>query len=256
MCLIFISFKYHPTYKLIVAANRDEFYARRTAPAAYWEDSPSVLGGRDLEAGGTWMGMSQSGRISMLTNYRDLKGLKTDAPSRGHLVSRYLETEIRPEQYIRNVEKDGAAFNGFNIVIGDTRELWYCSNYSNGIRQLEPGLYGLSNHLLDSPWPKVVRGKQKIAPLLARRELKPDDLMDALFDDALAPDEQLPDTGIGLERERALSSMFIKAGNYGSRCTTVVLVDQSDHVTFAERVYDTVTFRYQSQEFHFQINSQ
>jgi uncharacterized protein with NRDE domain len=254
MCLIFISFNHHPTYKLIVAANRDEFYARRTSPAEHWPDFPNIIAGRDLEAGGTWMGITRSGRISMLTNYRDLKNLKPVAPSRGHLVSRYLETETRPEQYARDVEKRGGEYNGFNLIVGDTRELWYHSNYSTGTRQLEPGIYGLSNHRLDSPWPKVVRGKQKLTPLLARKELKPDELMEALYDDKTAPDDHLPDTGIGLERERALSSMFIKAGNYGSRCTTVVLVDRSDHVTFAERVYDTVTFNHQSREFQFQID--
>lgn len=253
MCLIFVSLKQHPLYKLIVAANRDEFYERKTAPASYWDEFPDVLAGRDLEAGGTWLGMTKSGRISMLTNYRDLKNLKPHAPSRGHLVSRYLETETGPEQYLTNIMKEGQAFNGFNLIVGSSEELWYCSNYAEGIIRLSPGLHGLSNHLLDSPWPKVERGKQKLGPLLTRPLLKPDDLMEALFDDIVALDDQLPDTGIGLERERALSSMFIKAGNYGSRSTTVVLVDNSDHVTFAERVYDTASFTYESREFHFDI---
>ena len=255
MCLIFLSFKQHPTYKLIVAANRDEFYARRTAPAKYWDDFPNVLAGRDLEAGGTWMGVSKAGRISLLTNYRDLRNLKKDAPSRGHLVSRFLETEAHTEQYMKNIERDGAAFNGFNLIAGDSNELWYCSNYTPGIRKLTPGLYGLSNHLLDAPWPKVVRGKQKLQPILTKPILSPDELMDLLFDDVLALDNELPDTGLELDRERALSSMFIKAGNYGSRCTTIVLIDNSDHLTFAERVYDTTSFKYQTQEFHFNISS-
>jgi len=254
MCLIFISVNNHPTYKLIVVANRDEFYARPTLPAGFWKDFPSVLAGRDLEAGGTWMGVTRSGRICMLTNYRDLTHLKTSAPSRGHLVSRYLETEPSPELYVTSARRGGAAFNGFNLIAGDTSELWYCSNYAPGVQQLSPGLYGLSNHLLDSPWPKVVKGKQALLPLLARPVVKPADLMDALFDDRPAHDEQLPDTGIGLERERALSPMFIKAGDYGSRCTTVVLVDRADHLTFEERVYNTTTFGYESREFQFQIN--
>jgi uncharacterized protein with NRDE domain len=253
MCLIFISFKQHPTFPLIIAANRDEFYARRTAAAAFWEDHPNILAGRDLEAGGTWMGITKGGRLSLITNYRDLKNLKTSAPSRGHLVSRYLEQDESPDQYLRAVESVGDRYNGFNLIVGSVNDLWYFSNYAAGIQQLKPGFYGLSNHLLDSPWPKVRRGKEKLKPILAQIGIRPDDLMDILLDDVLAIDSELPDTGIGLERERALSSMFIKAGNYGSRSTTVVLVDKSGNLTFAERVYNTTTFKYEQQEFHLKI---
>ena len=253
MCLIFISFQHHKDFPLIVAANRDEFYARKTAAAGHWEDHPNILAGRDLEAGGTWMGVTKTGRISMLTNYRDLKNLKTVAPSRGHLVSEFLETQQSPSGYLQAVEKKSAAYNGFNLIVGDPKELWYYSNYGDSIQQLKPGFYGLSNHLLDTPWPKVLRGKQKIAPVLEKSGIRHDDLMDVLFDDVLALDNDLPDTGIGLERERALSSMFIKAGNYGSRSTTVVLVDKEGNLTFAERVYDTSTFNYELREFHFKI---
>lgn len=256
MCLIFISFKQHPTYKLIVAANRDEFYARETAPAKYWDDAPNILAGRDLVAGGTWMGMTKSGRISLLTNYRDVRNIKPDAPSRGHLVSRYLETNTPPEQYLKNIQPDSKAFNGFNLIVGDTDRLLYYSNYQDKITKLQPGLFGLSNHLLDSPWPKVVRGKQKLGPFLTRPTLSADDLMEVLFDDVVALDTELPDTGLAPERERALSSMFIKAGNYGSRSTSVVLADYAGHVTFAERVYDTSTFSYKTSEFHFNIKDQ
>jgi uncharacterized protein with NRDE domain len=254
MCLIFISFKSHPEYPLIIAANRDEFYARKTAAAGYWEDHPNILAGRDLQAGGTWMGVTKSGRVSLITNYRDLKNLKTSAPSRGHLVSRYLESSIRPDRYLKDVQAAGGEYNGFNLIVGGVDELWYFSNYGKEIRQLTPGFYGLSNHLLDSPWPKVRRGKEKLAPILKRPGIAPDDLMDILFDDVLALDNELPDTGIGLERERALSSMFIKAGNYGSRSTTVVMVDKTGNLTFAERVYNTSTFNYEQQEFHFLIS--
>src|SRR5690349_21104683 len=255
MCLIFISFQHHKEFPLIVAANRDEFYARKTAAAEFWNDHPNILAGRDLEAGGTWMGVTKSGRISMLTNYRDLRNLKTGAPSRGHLVSRFLETDEGPFDYMQGVEKKASAYNGFNLIVGDANELCYFSNYGNAIQRLAPGFYGLSNHLLDSPWPKVLRGKKKIAPLIEKPNIRPVDLMDALFDDVLALDNDLPDTGIGLERERALSSMFIKAGNYGSRCTTVVLIDKGGNLTFAERVYDTITFNYELKEFHFKISA-
>jgi uncharacterized protein with NRDE domain len=254
MCLIFISFHQHPRFPLIVAANRDEFYARRTAAAEFWKDQPEILAGRDLEAGGTWMGVTKAGRISMLTNYRDLKGLKSEAPSRGHLVSGFLETTASPEPYLLDVEKKAQAYNGFNLVVGDANELWYYSNYAKGVRPVTPGFHGLSNHLLDTPWPKVRRGMERLEPVLAKLIVKPDELMDILLDDVLAIDNDLPDTGIGLERERQLSSMFIKAGNYGSRSTTIVLVDNAHNLTFAERVYNTSTFNYELKEFHFKIS--
>ena len=253
MCLIFISFQYHPKYKLIVAANRDEFYNRKTAAANYWSDHPQILAGRDLEAGGTWLGMSTSGKISMLTNYRDLKNINPAAPSRGQLVSDYLKSSITAQAYMQGIESDGKRYNGFNLIVGNPEELWYYSNYRNGITKLAPGFYGISNHLLESPWPKVLIGKQKISPAFQKNDIDPDRVFEILYDDHIADDDQLPDTGLPLERERALSSMFIKTSNYGSRCSTLVLVDASNEVLFAERVYDLETFNYKTNTFRFSI---
>jgi len=253
MCLIFFSFKTHPTYKLIVAGNRDEFYNRRTAPAAFWEDHPNVLGGRDLEGGGTWLGMTRTGKLSMLTNYRDPKHIDPKAPSRGHLVSDYLFDDSTAEDYIHAVEQLGSRYNGFNLLLGSPEELWYYSNYRQGVDKLAPGFYGLSNHLLDTPWPKVVRGKEKFQPLLAKARLSPDEIFDMLYDVEPAPDNRLPDTGLSLDRERALSSMFIKTNGYGSRCSTVILADYAGNITFSERVYDLSTFIYNTQTFQIKI---
>lgn len=253
MCLIFISHKNHPTYKLIVAGNRDEFYNRRTAPAAFWEDHPGVFGGRDLEGGGTWLGMNRAGKISMLTNYRDPKHIDPMAPSRGHLVADFLFDNSTAETYIKDVEKRGSQYNGFNLLLGSPEELWYYSNYKQGADKLVPGFYGLSNHLLDTPWPKVVRGKEKFKPLLAKPTLDPDEIFDMLYDAEPAPDDKLPDTGLSVDRERALSSMFIKTDGYGSRCSTVVLADYSGNITFVERVYNLSTFMYTTQTFHIKI---
>ena len=253
MCLIFISFQHHQKYKLVVAANRDEFYDRKTAAADYWSDQPQILAGRDLEAGGTWLGMSTSGKISMLTNYRDLKNIKPNAPSRGQLVSDYLKSMQTAEAYMQSVESDGKEYNGFNLIVGNPEELWYYSNYRNGITKFTPGFYGISNHLLESPWPKVLIGKQKIAPALQKNDVDPERIFEILYDDHVADDDQLPDTGLPLERERALSSMFIKTPNYGSRCSTVVLVDRSNEVLFTERVYDLETFKYKTNTFTFSI---
>jgi len=252
MCLIFVALNHHPVYKLIVASNRDEFYNRRTAAAGYWADFPHVVGGRDLEAGGTWMGMTIGGKISMLTNYRDPANIRKDAPSRGHLVAGYLEQEINADDYTRLVRTKAAQYNGFNMILGTVDDLWYISNYKDGVTKLNNGLYGLSNHLLDSPWPKVVKGKKKLASLLGKSDITTDDLMTLLYDDEIAT-ENLPRTGVSPELERALSSMFIKTPNYGSRCSTVVLVDQHNKVQFTERVYDLTTFEYKSSQFEFVV---
>jgi uncharacterized protein with NRDE domain len=249
MCLIFTAINYHPVYKLIVAANRDEFYNRKTAPANYWPDYPHILGGRDLQAGGTWMGMTKSGKIAMLTNYRDPKNIKADAPSRGFLVSDYLAKDVEATSYIDSLHP--ANYNGFNLILGDVDNLWYISNYKDGITKLDNGLYGLSNHLLDTPWPKVVRGKMRLAPILGKSDLTTEELMEFLYDTELAT-ENLPDTGVSPELEKALSSMFIKTPNYGSRCSTVVLVDKENHVKFSERVYDLTTFNYTLSEYEFE----
>lgn len=253
MCLIFLALKQHPTYKLIIAANRDEFYNRQTAAADFWKDQPNIVGGRDLEANGTWMGMTKSGKISMLTNYRDPANINPKAPSRGHLVSDYLEQDLSSEVYLKKIEPKAAAYNGFNLLVGTPEEFWYLSNYKTGIDKVTTGLHGLSNHLLETPWPKVQTGKQKMAELLKSKNITSQLLFEFLYDGERAGDDQLPDTGIGLERERALSSMFIKSPGYGSRCSTVILIDQDNNVEFSERVYDLATFEYTTKTFRFRI---
>lgn len=252
MCLIFLSLNNHPAYKLIVAANRDEFYKRKTAPAHFWQDYPHILGGRDLEAGGTWMGMSKQGKISMVTNYRDLRNLKPVAPSRGQLVSDFLLNGDRPGEYLNSLTQRASQYNGFNLVVGFPDELHYYSNYKNSVERMPEGIYGLSNHLLNTPWPKVEKGKKMFRQLIETR-FTPADLLNFLYNDEQAPDSLLPDTGVGLERERVLSSMFIKSPDYGSRCSTVILIDRNNEVNFTERVYDLTTFNYTEQSFTFTI---
>ncbi len=254
MCLIFLSINNHQTYSLIVAANRDEFYNRRTAPAEFWEDAPNVLAGRDLEANGTWMGISRSGRISLLTNFRDPRNINPSAPSRGHLVSDFLRKDTQATEYLKSIEQRGKEYNGFNLIAGSAGELWYYSNYGNGIASIPDGLHGLSNHLLNTPWPKVERGRNQFQQLLQPEVIDPGTLFEFLYDDRQAPDDKLPDTGVGLERERVLSSMFIKSPNYGSRCSTVLLIDRNRHVLFSERVYDLKTFAYTTRTFEFDIH--
>lgn len=254
MCLIFFSLQHHPNYKLILAGNRDEFYNRQTGSADFWKDNPQILGGRDLEANGTWLAMTKSGRIGFITNYRDPKNIKVSAPSRGKLVSDYLESNLSPQAYLEQIEKRATDYNGFNLIVGNADAFWYLSNYQRGIQQILPGFYGLSNHVLETPWPKIVYGKERLKPILMQAEIHPDQLMDRLYDSTQALEDKLPDTGLGLAREQALSSMFIKTPGYGSRCSTVLLIDRNNNVVFTERTYDLATFNYSTKAFQFTIN--
>src|SRR5688572_26417813 len=198
MCLIFLSIQEHPTYKLVIAANRDEFYNRKTQAAAFWNDYPNIVGGRDLEAMGTWMAMTKQGKISLVTNYRDLTNINPNAPSRGQLVTDFLLEDLSPKFYLEQIEAKGKLYNGFNLIVGSAEELYYYSNYKTGVERIKPGLHGLSNHLLDTPWPKVSRGLEKMKGALSSNDVDPAKLFDVLFDDRIAPDETLPDTGVGL----------------------------------------------------------
>lgn len=253
MCLIFLALNHHPAYKLIVAANRDEFYARKTAPAHFWEDYPTILGGRDLEASGTWMAINKNGKIGLVTNYRDPAHINPTAPSRGQLVSDFLINNDSPEEYLKKVHAHASEYNGFNLLAGNPDELFYLSNYKSGIQKLESGIYGLSNHLLDTLWPKVEQGKDKFRRAISKSEVEPDVLFEMLYDEKRAEDKFLPDTGIGLERERALSSMFIKTNGYGTRCSTVILIDQTNNVLYSERNYEIDTFNYITKKFQFRV---
>jgi len=254
MCLIFVAIKSHPKYKLIVAANRDEFYARSTAPANWWTDHPQILGGRDLQAMGTWLGMTKSGRLCMVTNFRDLRNLKAKAPSRGKLVTDFLLDKISAESYLQKLEPHAKAYNGFSLITGTVDSLFYLSNYRAGIIQLNSGLFGLSNHLLETPWPKVERGKMEIEALLKRNTIDKDDLFRVLSDETIYADEKLPDTGVGLERERYLSAAFIKSTGYGTRCSTVILVDYHNRVAFHERVYDPESSSFSINSFDYTVS--
>lgn len=224
MCLIVLAWQAHPDYPLIVAANRDEFHARATAPARFWPEAPAVLAGRDLAAGGTWMGVTRSGRFAALTNFREPAAAK-GSRSRGLLVSEYLLSSMEPMAYAEQVMADAGLYSGFNLLLGDADRLVVASNRGTPPTVLPPGVYGLSNHLLDSPWPKVERARAALAARLPAPGV--DSLLQLLADDAAAPDEDLPDTGVGLDLERLLSSPFIRSPGYGTRSSTVLLAGRA-----------------------------
>ena len=253
MCLIFLALKNHSKYKLVVAANRDEFYDRKTAPASFWEDHPEILGGRDLEAMGTWLGVTTSGRICMVTNFRDLRNIKANAPSRGKLVTDFLLGKSSGEEYLKKIESRALQYNGFSLIAGTVDSLYYFSNYRDGVILLNSGLFGLSNHLLETPWPKVEKGKMDIQLLLKKSDFRTEDFLPVLSDETIHGDEHLPDTGVGLSLERALSAAFIKSPDYGTRSSTVIMVDYNNHVHFHERVYDPATSGFSHHTFQYSI---
>lgn len=252
MCLILLAKNAHPDYKLIIAANRDEFYKRKTKKAHFWKEAPKLLAGRDMEAGGTWMGVNKEGRIAMLTNYRDPFNIKEKAPSRGFLVSDFLKTDENTGKYLSQVEQNASAYNGFNLICGTPDQLYYFGNYQDGVHPIENGIHGLSNKLLDTPWPKVTRGKQKLKELISG-SFSALGILEVLYDDIKAPAQMLPDTGVGAEMEAMLSSMFIKSPDYGSRCSTVVMVSKQNNLTFLERTYNIHNFSYDDVSFEFKF---
>ena len=235
MCLILVAWQTHPGFPLVVAANRDEFYARATAPAARWPEDPRVAGGRDLEAGGTWLGVRGDGRFAAVTNVREPGlGAPAGAPSRGGLPRDYLLGEQRPGDYAAQL--DGAGYAGFNLLVADRDSLWYGSNREPAARRLPPGVYGLSNHRLDTPWPKLVGARSRFASALAGLpEREP--LFGILGDGELVPDPDLPATGLPLPWERLLSAIFVRSETYGTRACTVLAWSHPGGALLEERQF-------------------
>ncbi|MFC4408924.1 NRDE family protein [Chungangia koreensis] len=253
MCLINFQLHAHPKYKLVVAANRDEFYGRPTAPAAFWEDEPNLLAGRDLLGMGTWLGITKSGRFAALTNYRDPSEIAEGKISRGEIVRDFLTGDMHAEEYLKELHENKDRYNGFNLIVGTPDELYYYSNIAGKVEKVQPGTHGLSNHLLDTPWPKVVKGTTNLRKYAEQNaDLAPKALFEILANAEQASDEELPETGVGIDLERSLSSLFIRIPDYGTRCSTVVLVDQQNQVTFSERTYENGEF-VKDRTFSFQI---
>jgi len=238
VCLILFSLDAHTRFPLVIAANRDEAHARPAAPAGFWDDHPCVLAGRDLDQHGTWLGITRSGRWAALTNFRQGGSYRADAPSRGRLVAGFLSGKDAPLDYLSRLAPQAGSYNGFNLLAGTLTEVWYLSNRESIPRRVERGVHGLSNHLLDTPWPKVVDGRRRLETLgESERDAVTSHLLDGLADRRQADPATLPDTGVGLSREKALSPAFISAQDYGTRASTVVLVDGSGQVTFTERSF-------------------
>lgn len=240
MCLILLAWRAHPSYRLVVAANRDEEHARPTSNANFWPDAPEILAGRDLRSGGTWSGVTRSGRFAAVTNFRDPADRATRATSRGALVAEFLRSGVSAARFLQRLRPEAFDFAGFGLFVFDGTELGYFSNRGDTLRILEPGIYGLSNHLLDTPWPKVQRGKQRLAAALANADddaTLSEELFRYLGERTIADDGELPDTGVGLERERLLSPPFVLSEFYGTRSSTVTLLREDGQIVVEERTF-------------------
>lgn len=233
MCLIVVGWRVHPDYPLVVAANRDEFYARPSAAMARWPDAPHIIGGRDLEAGGTWLGITDTGRFAAVTNIRE-PGMAKGALTRGALTRNFLASERSASDYAARL--DNRQYSGFNLLLADGDQLVYCTNRDGPPRSLPPGIYGLSNHLLDSPWPKLVAARHRFAAALPQL---PDtsSLFDVLADTEIVPDHELPSTGVSLEWERLLSAIFVQSADYGTRASTVAWLRRDGAVSLHEKTF-------------------
>jgi uncharacterized protein with NRDE domain len=238
MCLIVVAQGLRPDFPFILAANRDEYFARPTSAAAFWDGAPQILAGRDLEQGGTWLGVTRAGRLAAVTNFRDGHGVRRGVKSRGWLVRDFLMADLSADRFLEEVDARHDDYDGFNLLVGSTHGLHYYSNHTRSTVALGPGIHGLSNHLLNTPWPKVERAKTRLHVLAAAAPGSLiADLFSLLADDARAPDDALPDTGIPRERERVLSSAFIRTPDYGTRASTVLLGAPSGLIQFEERTF-------------------
>ena len=255
MCIVLLAYKIHPQFPLIVLTNRDEFYDRESQPSGFWEDYPYLLAGKDIEGKGTWLGITKCGRFAVITNYRDPHRMKKDAPTRGFIALDYLVGSQETPDYLDRLGQMESVHNGFNLIFGNIEHLHYYSNIKNRASKLNPGIYGLSNHFLDTPWPKVKKGKRLLEDILEKDpSINFKKLLDILFDDQKAKPYDLPETGIGSEFEHLLSSIFIKSETYGTKASTVIRVDREKNVFFNELSFQSADDPGTERQFNFRIS--
>ncbi len=257
MCLIAFAYRIHPRYKFILVANRDEFWDRPTKNAHWWDDDPHILAGKDMKAHGTWLGVSRTGQFTAVTNYREVPLPPSGTTSRGHLTRNFLKDDISPQSYVIQLAKKSEHYSGFNLIVGNLEELYYCSNRTSPhlpfYIPLPPGVYGLSNRLLDTPWPKVLNAKSRILRVLSHMQLSSMQLLDLLSDHSLAKDSALPNTGVDKWLESKLSAMCIDIpeSRYGTRITSALLIDYNHNIHFHEKSLENGNIL----NFHFQVDT-
>lgn len=236
MCVLYFAYKVHPEYPIILAANRDEFYERPTAPIHFWEDQPNILAGRDLKEKGTWMGVNKQGRFAALTNFRDPNESTDHKISRGKIITKFLNSEMDSFTFLKQLQSTRNAYRGFNIIVGTAQEVYYYSNVQDEITEIAPGIHGLSNHFLNTPWPKVSKGKHDMSLCLKKVTGIDHECLFEILSNRDRPEiMQLPNTGIGMEWEEKLSSIYIDTDTYGTRSSSVLTLSAEGHVDFVER---------------------
>lgn len=251
MCLILLAKNYHSSFKFIIAANRDEFHSRPTAPASWWMNN-TVLSGIDLQGKGTWLGIDKYGRFTAITNYRDPSLVDNNRASRGELTHYFLKNKIDNNQFLTKLKLSYRNYNPYNILFGNVNTTHHYSNISNNSTLLNDGIHGLSNHLMDSPWPKVIKSKNNLMNILKNDNFTTDDIFKILTNKEIVNDLELPKTGISPQMEKMLSPIFIQTPEYGTRCSTIILVDNDNITTFIERSYnnqglitDEISFKFE-----------
>lgn len=236
MCLALVALDAHPKYRCVIAANRDEFHGRESEPAHWWNEG--ILAGRDRIAGGTWFGVTEAGRWALVTNFREGIPRDPNAPSRGQLVTQMLQSAASPVRASAALLPDAGRYHGFNLLVGDVSDAAFASNRSSGALALGAGIHGLSNHLLDTPWPKLLRSKARLAALLTDEEPTIEAAFALLADRETASGTALSLTGVSPQWERLLSSPFIVDPDYGTRSSTLLLIAQDSSARFIERSFD------------------
>ncbi len=238
MCLIVLAYRQKPGFNLVLAANRDEFLDRPTAPLGYNFADGTILAGKDLRGGGTWLGLGANGRLAAITNYRDPARVTEPAPSRGEILLRYLQSTVTATQFLQGFAEMASRYNGFNLLLADETTLIHYSNITGKTTPLEPGIYGVSNHLLNTPWPKVSRSRELLQRALAENDVIDTDTLFSFLRDTTEPEDSLlPETGVGLEWERRLSPIFIHSPSYGTRSSAVITITDNGEADFYERSY-------------------
>ncbi|MCP4489096.1 MAG: NRDE family protein [Gammaproteobacteria bacterium] len=237
MCLILIALQQHKDYPLVVIANRDEFYARPTRSAHWWDDDPSIFAGQDLTAEGTWLGVNRRGRFAAVTNFREPGAMSPGELSRGGLTRGFLQSDLPAEEYLSQLQADFESYSGFNLLLGDDNGLWFASNRGQDISRISPGFYGISNGRFDEAWPKLESGKQALRRAVSTNQ-DSSQLMHILTDEQQADDALLPETGVAVEFERLLSSRFIRSPNYGTRASTLLRYTRQGNIEFTEKNFD------------------
>ncbi len=237
MCLIVFAYKVHPEYPLILATNRDESYHRPTQSAEFWNDHPDLLAGKDLKAGGTWMGITKSHRFAALTNFRNMNSIRNDAPSRGQIVKNYLTSEVSASEFFDSIKNQSDKYNGFNLLYGQSDDLYYFNNIENRLQRVQPGYHTLSNAFLDTDWPKSKQALNNFKEVIGSDPMDYDQLFTLLQNTKRFPDKLLPSTGLSREKERVVSSVFILSDDYGTRSSTLVYANPDRESTFIEKTY-------------------